>query len=211
MLDYLVRAGLDLKVENEIRDCGRASRRSAGALQPGHCCNGRSRLSRESEVASLIDEIPVLAVLGSQAAGGLKISDAHELRVKESDRISAIVTNLRAMGIEVEEKADGLSMPGGQQLQGADIITRNDHRIAMAFAVAALAAQGETRIHNAECADVSFPRLLDRVAEGHRRVIRVPRHRNQGRADFLMPSITGTGLCVLPDGLLIVRTSLSGS
>jgi len=61
------------------------------------------------------------------------------------------------MGIEVEETTDGLSMPGGQQLRGADIITRSDHRIAMAFAVAALAAEGETRIHNPECADVSFP------------------------------------------------------
>ena len=118
------------------------------------------------QVANLIDEIPVLAVLGSQAAGGLKISDAQELRVKESDRISAIVTNLRAMGIEVEETADGLSMPGGQQLQGADIVTRNDHRIAMAFAVAALAAEGETRIHDAGVRRCQLPRLLDRAAKG---------------------------------------------
>ena len=156
LLDYLLRAGLNIKVENETAIAGEPR----GDL--------RVRYSQEllqrplppiqgEQVANLIDEIPVLAVLGAQASGGLTISDAHELRVKESDRISAIVTNLRAMGIEVEEKADGLSMPGGQQLQGADIVTRNDHRIAMAFAVAALAARGETRIHNPECADVSFP------------------------------------------------------
>ena len=96
-------------------------------------------------------------------AGGLKISDAHELRVKESDRISAIVTNLRAMGIEVDEKPDGMSIRAGGQLRGADIITRNDHRIAMAFAVAALAAEGETRIHDPECADVSFPGFFDQL------------------------------------------------
>jgi 3-phosphoshikimate 1-carboxyvinyltransferase len=108
-------------------------------------------------VASLIDEIPVLSVLGSRTAGGLEISDARELRVKESDRISALAANLQAMGVEAVEKPDGLLIPGGQRLQGADIITRRDHRIAMAFAVAALSARGETRIHDAECADVSFP------------------------------------------------------
>jgi 3-phosphoshikimate 1-carboxyvinyltransferase len=111
--------------------------------------------------------MPVLSVLGSQAAGGLEISDARELRVKESDRISAVATNLRAMGARVEEKPDGLIIAGGQRLRGADIITRSDHRIAMAFAVAALSAQGETRIHDAECADVSFPgfwRALQMVA-----------------------------------------------
>jgi 3-phosphoshikimate 1-carboxyvinyltransferase len=156
LLDYLLRAGLDLKVENETVMAGEPR----GDLRVRYSPDLLQRPLppiRGEQVANLIDEIPVLAVLGSQAAGGLTISDANELRVKESDRISAIVTNLRAMGIEVEEKTDGLSMPGGQQLQGADIITRNDHRIAMAFAVAALAARRETRIHNPECADVSFP------------------------------------------------------
>jgi len=156
LLDYLMRAGLDLKVENEIAIAGEPRGDLRVRYSPELLQRPLPPICGE-QVANLIDEIPVLAVLGSQAAGGLKISDAHELRVKESDRISAIVTNLRAMGIEVEETADGLSMPGGQQLRGADIITRNDHRIAMAFAVAALAAEGETRIHNPECADVSFP------------------------------------------------------
>lgn len=156
LLDYFLRAGLDLTVENETVIAGEPR----GDLRVRHSPKLLQRQLppiRGELVASLIDEIPVLAVLGSQAAGGLTISDANELRVKESDRISAIVANLRAMGIEVEERADGISMPGGQQLQGADVITRNDHRIAMAFGVAALAARGETRIHNPECADVSFP------------------------------------------------------
>ncbi len=156
LIDYLLRAGMDLKVENETAIAGEPRgdlrvRYSAELLrQPLPPINGEL-------VASLIDEIPVLAVLGSRVAGGLTISDARELRVKESDRISAIVTNLRAMGIDVEEKTDGFTIAGGRQLRGADIVTGNDHRIAMAFAVAALAARGETRIHNPECADVSFP------------------------------------------------------
>jgi 3-phosphoshikimate 1-carboxyvinyltransferase len=108
-------------------------------------------------VAALIDEIPALAVLGSQTAGGLEISGAAELRVKESDRIAALAANLRAMGARVEERPDGLRVDGAQRLRGADIETRGDHRIAMAFAVAGLAASGETRIREAECADVSFP------------------------------------------------------
>ncbi len=114
-----------------------------------------------SEAASLLDEIPVLSVLGSQASGGLEISDAQELRVKESDRISAISSNLGAMGIEAIEKPDGLVIPGGARLRGADIATHGDHRIAMAFAIAGMCADGETRIHEAESADVSFPGFWD--------------------------------------------------
>jgi 3-phosphoshikimate 1-carboxyvinyltransferase len=109
---------------------------------------------------ALIDEIPVLAVLGA-CAGGLEVSGAGELRVKESDRISAIAENLRAMGATVEEKPDGFAVRGRSLLRGADIETRSDHRIAMAFAVAGLAAGGETRIHDADCAAISFPGFFD--------------------------------------------------
>jgi 3-phosphoshikimate 1-carboxyvinyltransferase len=160
LLDYLVRAGMNLTVENETETGGEPRgdlrvRYSSELLQ-------RQLPPIQGElVASLIDEIPVLAVLGSQVAGGLTISDANELRVKESDRISAIVKNLRAMGAEVEEKPDGLIIPTARRLHCADIATHKDHRIAMAFAVAALAAKGETRIHDAECADVSFPGFWD--------------------------------------------------
>ena len=118
--------------------------------------------------AQLIDELPVLAAIGPYTSGGIRIRDAKELRVKESDRIALVVRNLRAMGAEVEEFEDGLDVPGGQQLHGAVIDSGGDHRIAMAFSIAALRAEGETRIQGAESADISFPEffdLLDLVAE----------------------------------------------
>jgi 3-phosphoshikimate 1-carboxyvinyltransferase len=89
------------------------------------------------------------------------IKDAAELRVKESDRLAAIAENLRAMGGQVEEQPDGLTIPGGQQLHGAEIDSHGDHRIAMAFAVAGLRAKGETRIHGASSARISFPEFFD--------------------------------------------------
>ena len=118
--------------------------------------------------AQLIDELPVLAAIAPYTSGGIRIRDAKELRVKESDRIALVATNLRAMGAEVEEFDDGLDVPGGQTLHGATIDSGGDHRIAMAFSVAALRANGETRIQGAESAAISFPEffdLLDLVAE----------------------------------------------
>jgi 3-phosphoshikimate 1-carboxyvinyltransferase len=118
--------------------------------------------------AQLIDELPVLAAIAPYTGGGIRIRDAKELRVKESDRIALIVKNLRAMGAEVAEFEDGLDVPGGQTLHGAVIDSGGDHRIAMAFSVAALRAQGETLIQGAESAAISFPEffnLLDLVAE----------------------------------------------
>ena len=162
LLDYLISAGLNIDVVNETEISGEPRGDLRVHYSP-ELLQRRLPPIQGKLVASLIDEIPVLAVLGSQAAGGLTISNAQELRVKESDRISAIVSNLRAMGAEVEEKPDGLSLKGGQQLHGADIVTKNDHRIAMAFGIAALTAGGETRIHDAECADVSFPGFWDAV------------------------------------------------
>ena len=118
--------------------------------------------------AQLIDELPVLAAIGPYTSGGIRIRDAKELRVKESDRIALVARNLRAMGAEVEEFEDGLDIPGGQTLHGAVIDSGGDHRIAMAFSVAALRAEGETLIQGAESAAISFPEffdLLDLVAE----------------------------------------------
>jgi 3-phosphoshikimate 1-carboxyvinyltransferase len=109
------------------------------------------------DTAALIDEIPVLAAIAPYTAGGVEIRDARELRVKESDRIAAIATNLRAMGAQVEEREDGLKIPGGQKLHGAEIDSLGDHRIAMAFAVAALRAKGETQIRGADAAVISYP------------------------------------------------------
>ncbi|MFZ0274464.1 MAG: 3-phosphoshikimate 1-carboxyvinyltransferase [Acidobacteriaceae bacterium] len=118
--------------------------------------------------AQLIDELPVLAAIGPYTQTGIRIRDARELRVKESDRIALVAANLRAMGAEVEEFDDGLDVPGGQTLHGAAIDSGGDHRIAMAFSVAALRATGDTLIRGAESAAISFPEffdLLDRVTE----------------------------------------------
>jgi 3-phosphoshikimate 1-carboxyvinyltransferase len=118
--------------------------------------------------AQLIDELPVLAVIAPYTRGGIRIHDARELRVKESDRIALVAKNLRAMGAEVEEFEDGLDIPGGQTLHGATIDSGGDHRVAMAFSVAALRAEGETLIQGADSAAISFPEffeLLDLVAE----------------------------------------------
>jgi 3-phosphoshikimate 1-carboxyvinyltransferase len=118
--------------------------------------------------AQLIDELPVLAAIAPSTHGGIRIRDAKELRVKESDRIALVAKNLRAMGAEVAEFEDGLDVPGGQTLHGATIDAGGDHRIAMAFSVAALRAEGETLIQGAESAAISFPEffdLLDLVAE----------------------------------------------
>jgi 3-phosphoshikimate 1-carboxyvinyltransferase len=125
----------------------------------------------EGELIPLvIDELPMLAALGPCTEEGIEIRDAAELRVKESDRIAALAENLRRMGAKVEERPDGLRVEGRKagRLRGAEIDPRGDHRIAMAFAVAGLAAEGATVIRDADCAAVSFPaffRELERVAE----------------------------------------------
>jgi 3-phosphoshikimate 1-carboxyvinyltransferase len=113
------------------------------------------------QIPQVIDEVPILSVLATQSEQGMEIRDATELRVKESDRIRSIVENLRMMGAQVEEFEDGLAIPGRQRLHGGVIKTYGDHRIAMAFAVAGLVAEGETVIEGAECAGVSFPRFFE--------------------------------------------------
>ncbi len=110
-----------------------------------------------TEVPSLLDEVPLLAVVASQAEGVTRLSGAAELRVKESDRLRQVCLALRAMGAEVEETEDGFAVQGPSPLQGAYIDAAGDHRIAMAFAVAGLVAEGETAIEGAEWADISFP------------------------------------------------------
>jgi 3-phosphoshikimate 1-carboxyvinyltransferase len=115
-------------------------------------------------VPRAIDEIPILAVVASQAQGRTVIRDAAELRVKESDRLALVARGLRAMGAEVEELPDGLVIEGGRPLRGARIESGMDHRIAMSFAVAGLVADGETVIDGAEWADISFPGFFDALA-----------------------------------------------
>ncbi|HVG26762.1 MAG TPA: 3-phosphoshikimate 1-carboxyvinyltransferase [Acidobacteriaceae bacterium] len=115
--------------------------------------------------AQLIDELPVLAAIAPYTTEGVRIRDARELRVKESDRIALVVKNLRAMGAEVTEHDDGMDIPGGQQLHGAVIDSGFDHRIAMAFSIAALRASGDTEIQGAEAANISFPEFFDWLDE----------------------------------------------
>lgn len=117
-------------------------------------------------IPNLIDEIPLLAVLATQAEGTTIIRDARELRVKETDRLRAVAENLKRMGARVEEEPDGLTITGPQRLTGARIESYGDHRIAMAFSVAGLIAEGTTTIDGAEWVDISFPgffELLEQV------------------------------------------------
>ncbi len=124
----------------------------------------------KEQVPLVIDELPMLAALGPYTEEGIEIRDAGELRVKESDRIAALAENLRRMGATVEERKDGLKVAGRSagKLRGAEIEPHGDHRIAMAFAVAALGAEGDTTIRDADCAGVSYPTFyedLERAAE----------------------------------------------
>lgn len=147
-----------LKIEQQYGELV-GTMQAEGSVFQGGVINGASS-------AALIDELPAIAAIAPYSAQGVEIRNAQELRVKECDRIHAVVRNLRAMGAEVEEFPDGMKIPGGQQLHGAEIESFDDHRIAMAFAVAALRAEGETTIHNAEAVKVSFPEFflaLDKV------------------------------------------------
>jgi len=121
-----------------------------GAVLKGTVIQGK-------EVAQLIDELPVLAVAGALANGTTIIRQAQELRVKETDRIAAIAHNLRVMGAQVIELSDGLEIHGPAPLRGGRVASFGDHRIAMAFAVAGLFADGETIVQDAECVEISYP------------------------------------------------------
>src|SRR6516162_8504183 len=120
-----------------------------------------------AQTALLIDELPVLAAIAPYTAG-IVVRDAGELRVKESDRLTAVTRNLQAMGAQLEQTADGWKIPGGQKLHGAELESFGDHRIAMAFAITALRTEGETVIHGARCVSISYPGFfedLDKVVE----------------------------------------------
>jgi 3-phosphoshikimate 1-carboxyvinyltransferase len=112
-----------------------------------------------AEVPGLIDELPVLAALATHG-GDLRVSGAEELRVKESDRISALADGFRRMGAEIEDFQDGFHVYGSRRLRGGEVDARNDHRLAMAFAIAALGASGPTTIHDAGAAAVSYPEFF---------------------------------------------------
>jgi 3-phosphoshikimate 1-carboxyvinyltransferase len=165
LLDVLASLGVQISVLN-LED---KNSELVGTVQVSSPAEGLGSTSVTGALAAqLIDELPVLAAIAPYTRGGIRIRDAKELRVKESDRIALVVQNLRAMGAEVTEYEDGMDVQGGQQLHGATIDSGGDHRIAMAFSVAALRATGETLIQGSEAANISFPEffnLLDFVAE----------------------------------------------
>jgi 3-phosphoshikimate 1-carboxyvinyltransferase len=132
------------------------------------------------EIPNLIDEIPVIAVAAALAQGRTTIRNAKELRVKETDRITTVVKGLRAMGAEVEEFEDGMEITGGKPLHAATIDSGGDHRIAMAFAIAGLFADGETIIKNTECVNTSYP--------GFSHHLDAIRHERSAAADFTLPT-----------------------
>lgn len=155
LLDFLIGLGVQVTMANLEEQHGElvgTLQVRGGGLKGARITNG--------DTAALIDEIPVLAAIAPYTSEGIEVRDARELRIKESDRISSIATNLRRMGAELEEFEDGLRIPGGQTLHGASLDSFGDHRIAMAFAVAGLRAQGETEIRGANAATISFPEFF---------------------------------------------------
>jgi 3-phosphoshikimate 1-carboxyvinyltransferase len=162
-LEQLRSLGFDVAVSGVREECNEpvgTIRVSGPKSSPSPDVESVARL-RGPLIPQLIDELPLLTVVGSQCKGGIEIRDAAELRAKESDRIATTVENLRAMGAEVEEFEDGLRVSGPTQLRGAQIDPHGDHRIAMAFAVAGLIAEGETEIKDSACVAVSFPEFFD--------------------------------------------------
>jgi 3-phosphoshikimate 1-carboxyvinyltransferase len=155
LLDFLTSMGASIKVIDVKQSGGEligSLRVRASKIQGG--------VIEGALTAALIDEIPALAILGAASVGGLVVRDAVELRVKETDRIATIEANLRRMGIEIETEPGGFRIPGGQTFHAAEIDSAGDHRIAMAFAVAALAADGPCTIAGAGAAGVSFPEFF---------------------------------------------------
>jgi 3-phosphoshikimate 1-carboxyvinyltransferase len=156
-LGILKELGADIRIENEMA----ASPEPIGEIvATGHERRLRRTRIHGEETARVIDEIPILAVVAACRGDGLEVRDAEELRVKESDRITAIVENLRTMGASVTEFDDGFCVEPSR-LCGAVVKSYGDHRIAMALAVAALTGETESTIEDAECVDISFPKFFD--------------------------------------------------
>ncbi len=160
LIDFLIGAGADIKVA-DLQQTG-------GELVGNLRVRGKrvkGGLIDRALTAALIDELPVLAVLGAASSDGLEVRDASELRVKETDRIAALADNFGRMGVEMEVRADGFRVPGNQIFRAGEFDSFGDHRIAMAFAVASLAAQGPCVIENADAASVSFPEFYETLNE----------------------------------------------
>jgi 3-phosphoshikimate 1-carboxyvinyltransferase len=160
LLDVLREMGAEISVESECQQNGEpvadVTARASGLV--GAEIGGHT-------VVRMIDEFPVLAVAATQACGTVTVADAAELRVKETDRIAAIVAELRAMGAHIEPLPDGFVVEGPTRLHGARVDSHGDHRLAMALAVAGLIAQGETVVENADCVADSFPNFVEVMRE----------------------------------------------
>ncbi len=162
LLDVLVSMGANIR----LLDVEERNGEPVGQIQVKSSALRGGVIEKET-TAALIDEIPVLAILGAASRDGLVVRDAAELRVKETDRIATVSENLRRMGIQCEEMPDGIRVPGRQGFHAAELDSFGDHRIAMAFSIAALIADGPSEIRGAEAASVSFPeffRILRQVA-----------------------------------------------
>jgi 3-phosphoshikimate 1-carboxyvinyltransferase len=155
LLDFLMSMGARVRVQNLLQSAGEL----VGDIAIEHSCV-RGGVIEQGLTAALIDEIPVLAVLGAASEEGLRVRDASELRLKETDRIATVAENLNRMGIAVEVMPGGLRVPGRQKFRAARLDSFGDHRIAMAFAVAALAGDGESVVEGGEAASVSFPEFF---------------------------------------------------
>ena len=159
LLDFLVGMGASIKIL-DLRQVGGeliGDVRVRTSKVSGKISGG---VIEGAMTAALIDEIPALAVLGAASSGGLTVHDASELRIKETDRIAVLEENFRRMGVAMETTPDGFHIAGGQRFHAAELDSAGDHRIAMAFAVAALAADGPSTIQGAEAAGVSFPEFF---------------------------------------------------
>lgn len=155
LLDVLISIGARIRMVNVQESHGELM----GTVKAGYGDLKGAVISGDQS-AALIDELPVLAAIAPYTKQGIEIRDAAELRLKESDRIAVVAQNLRRMGAAVEEFSDGLRIPGGQKLHGAEIDSAGDHRIAMAFSIAALRAHSETKIMGADAARVSYPEFF---------------------------------------------------
>ena len=160
VLAVLVRMGA--RVREVIEDVDEGEPRGSIEIQGAHL---KATTIKGKEIANVIDGIPILAVAAALANGTTIISDAKELRVKETDRLAAIATNLRAMGVPVVEREDGLEITGGAPLKGATLSSYGDHRMAMSGAIAGLFAEGETTIEDVDCIDTSYPGFAQALAE----------------------------------------------
>ena len=160
IVKVLQRMGAQIGIRDEISGPGEPS--GTVEIRGGEL---RGTTIEGAEIPNVIDEIPVLAVAAALAKGTTVIKDAAELRVKESDRLAVVAHHLRAMGAEVDELPDGLVIHGGRPLHGACLESHGDHRIAMAFAIAGLFAEGQTVITGTECVETSYPRFVEQLGE----------------------------------------------